>query len=30
MRKIYILDSDILIYFLKGKKDIIEKIYYHF
>ena len=26
MNKKYILDSDILIYFLKGKKDIIEKI----
>ena len=26
MNKKYILDSDILIYFLKGQKDIIEKI----
>jgi len=26
MSKKYILDSDILIYFLKGEKDVIEKI----
>jgi predicted nucleic acid-binding protein len=26
MSKIYILDSDILIYFLKGKKEVIEQI----
>ena len=26
MNKKYILDSDILIYFLKGEKDIIEKV----
>ena len=26
MNKIYILDSDILIYFLKGEKEVVEKI----